>query len=54
MTSDTFSDSVNLGSNPSSPAIENIDVAADFATRHLGHTGQTAHIGRTETGTLAE
>jgi hypothetical protein len=45
------SDSVNLGSNPSSPATQNIEVSGKTAPGHSGHPGQTAHIGRTEVGT---
>jgi hypothetical protein len=45
------SDSVNLGSNPSSPATQNVDISGKTAPGHSGHPGQTAHIGRTEVGT---
>jgi hypothetical protein len=45
------SDSVNLGSNPSSPATQNIEVSGKTAPGHSGHPGQTAHIRRTEVGT---
>jgi hypothetical protein len=45
------SDSVNLGSNPSSPATQNVEVSGKIAPGHPGHPGQTAHIGRTEVGT---
>jgi hypothetical protein len=45
------SDSVNLGSNPSSPATEILDVAAISDPGQIGHLGQTAHSGRTEPGT---
>jgi hypothetical protein len=46
------SDSVNLGSNPSSPATQNIEVSGKTAPGHPGHPGQTAHTGRTEVGTV--
>jgi hypothetical protein len=47
------SDSVNLGSYPSSPATENIDPARVSAHEHIGQSGQTAHIRRTRVGTAA-
>jgi hypothetical protein len=45
------SDSVNLGSNPSSPATQNIGFPEKTTPGHPGHPGQTAHSGRTEVGT---
>jgi hypothetical protein len=45
------SDSVNLGSNPSSPATQNVDISGKTAPGHPGHPGQTAHGGRTNVGT---
>jgi hypothetical protein len=46
------SDSVNLGSNPSSPATQNVDISGKTTPGHSGHPGQTAHIGRTIPGTV--
>ena len=40
-----------FGSNPGPPANENVDVVGVSARGQIGHTGQTAHIGRTEVGT---
>jgi hypothetical protein len=57
MTRALTSDSVNLGSNPSSPAIYNvsaIEVSRALAPSSLSEkTERTAHIGRTEVGTAA-
>lgn len=46
------SDSENQGSNPCPPASDNIEKAGLYAPRQIGHLGQTAHVGRTEVGTL--
>jgi hypothetical protein len=52
----TDSDSENLGSNPSSPATDSVDEAAIFATLFVLEQSEkserTAHIGRTEVGTV--
>jgi hypothetical protein len=49
------SDSVNLGSNPSSPATRTADVSgvshAPGGAEKSEQSEQTAHTGRTETGT---
>jgi hypothetical protein len=50
------SDSVNLGSNPSPPATANADVSGISRTSSASEKSeipeQTAHTGRTETGTV--
>lgn len=50
------SDSVNLGSNPSSPAITSIDISEAFrrpsGSERSDFSERTAHIGRTQPGTL--
>ena len=48
------SDSENLGSNPSSPAKENLTNPQVIPIGQSGHIGQTAHNGRTRVGTEAE
>jgi len=45
------SDSVNLGSNPSSPANEILAVPKKTTIAHSEHREQTAHKSRTKVGT---